>query len=109
MAEIQMKVVKQSKRNPVSRVFHAKSDKDNIVAWKQDLLRILQVFNVRSIGSIRHSLLIRLISDRADNQYQRDGCGYTSERVDDAGRHFQPKPLSRWHMLSIDNGTLIIA
>lgn len=42
---IQAKVVKQEKRSPVSKVFHAKDDKDTIAAWKQDLNRVLHVFN----------------------------------------------------------------
>jgi hypothetical protein len=33
------------------RFILAKDDKDKIAGWKQDLVRILQVFNVRSIGS----------------------------------------------------------
>jgi hypothetical protein len=28
----------------------SKDDKDKIAAWKQDLVRVLQVFNVRSVG-----------------------------------------------------------
>jgi hypothetical protein len=48
---MQKKVVKRGKRNGVTRFILAKDDKDKIAAWKQDLVRILQVFNVRSIGS----------------------------------------------------------
>jgi len=40
----------------VFRHFHAKNDKEKIVAWKSDLNRILQVFNVRSIVSARSLL-----------------------------------------------------
>src|SRR5258708_3197989 len=47
VAEIQKNVVKQSKRNPASRLFHAKNDKDTIAAWRLELNRILHVFNVR--------------------------------------------------------------
>ena len=49
MAEIQRKVIKQSERNAVSRIFHAKNDKEVIAAWKVDLNRILHVFNVCSV------------------------------------------------------------
>jgi hypothetical protein len=49
VAEIQRNVMKQSNRNPVSRLFHAKNDKDTIAAWRLDLNRILHVFNVRSV------------------------------------------------------------
>ena len=49
VAEIQRKVTKQSKRNAVSRIVQARNDKDTIAAWKLELGRILQVFNVRSV------------------------------------------------------------
>ena len=47
-----MNVIKQSKRNVISRYIHAKNDKEKIAAWKSDLTRILHVFNVRSIVSV---------------------------------------------------------
>ena len=47
-----MKVVKQGKRSSVSRFLRSKGDKDKITAWRNDLTRILQVFNVRSVCSI---------------------------------------------------------
>ena len=49
VAEIQRKVIKQSRRNPVSRLFHSTGDKDIIAAWRLDLNRIIHVFNVRSV------------------------------------------------------------
>jgi methyl-accepting chemotaxis protein len=49
--------MKQSNRNPVSRLFHAKNDKETIAAWRLDLNRILHVFNVRFI-TLSLSLLI---------------------------------------------------
>ena len=52
IAEIQGKVVKLGKRNAVSRVFHAKVDKDKIATWRNDLVRVLHVFNVRSVGFV---------------------------------------------------------
>ena len=52
MAEIQGRVIEQAKRNAISRHLHAKNDKEKIAAWKSDLNRILQVFNVRSIISV---------------------------------------------------------
>ena len=52
VAGIQRKVVKQGKRNVAIRFFLAKGDKDKIAAWRQDLVRVLHVFNVRSIDSI---------------------------------------------------------
>jgi hypothetical protein len=47
VSEIQRKIIKQNERNAVSRLFHAKSDKDAIAAWRRNLNRILHVFNVR--------------------------------------------------------------
>ena len=49
VAEIQKKIIKEGKRNVISRHLHAKNDKDKIAAWRLDLNRILHVFNVRSI------------------------------------------------------------
>ena len=51
VAEIQKKVIKQGKRNAVSRLLHAKSDKDMIATWRSDLNGILLVFNVRFVAS----------------------------------------------------------
>ena len=51
LVEMQKKVAKRGKRNGVLRFILAKDDKDKIAGWKQDLVRILQVFNVRPIES----------------------------------------------------------
>jgi hypothetical protein len=55
MVKIQGRVVKQGKRNALYRFVLSKTDKDKIAAWKQDFMRILHVFNVGAIGSVRHS------------------------------------------------------
>ena len=47
VAEIQGKATKHSRRSRVSRFLHSKNDKEKIIAWKSELDRILQVFNVR--------------------------------------------------------------
>ena len=91
VAEIQIKVVKQGKRNPVSRFFRSKGDKDKIAVWRYDLIRILQVFNVRLAVSIESHSLTNIITDRANHQHQHDGCGYPSERVDGTGKIFRQK------------------
>jgi len=52
VVEIQMKVVMQGKRNVVSRLFHAKNDRETIATWRSDLTMVLHVFNVRSVGSV---------------------------------------------------------
>ena len=59
-------VTKQNRRSAVSRLFHAKSDKETITTWKSDLSRILHVFNVCPVGSVRLSLIASL-SDRVGN------------------------------------------
>jgi hypothetical protein len=46
------KVDKRGKRSTVLRFILAKSDKDQIAAWNQELVRILHVFNVCPIDSI---------------------------------------------------------
>ena len=51
VAEIQNKVIKRSGRSRASRFLHARIDKDAIAAWKSDLSRLLQVFNVGSAHS----------------------------------------------------------
>ena len=50
VAEIQSRVVKQSRRNVVFRILRSKYDKEVVAAWKQDLNRILHIFNVRSLS-----------------------------------------------------------
>ena len=69
MAEIQRKVIKQSKRNAISRIFHAKNDKEVIAAWKVDLNRILHVFNVRSVVFTWVSLTMSLQTELAVNTH----------------------------------------
>jgi hypothetical protein len=55
VVKIQGKVVKQGKRNALHRFVLSKTDKDKIADWRQDFMRILQVFNVGAIGSVGHS------------------------------------------------------
>ena len=67
VAGIQRKIIRWGKRHAVSRVLHAKDEKDTIAAWKQDFNRILQVFNVRSVGSAWY-LLTAPLSDGVVDQ-----------------------------------------
>ena len=62
-------VIKQSKRNVLSRLFNAKDDKEAIAAWRLDLNRILHVFNVRSIASSPPLLTIRFQTELAINTH----------------------------------------
>ena len=47
-----MNIEKQGRRNVVSRYLHARNDKEKIAAWKLDLNRLLQVFNVSPTVSL---------------------------------------------------------
>ena len=49
---IQENIVKRSRRNVISRHYHAKDDKEAIATWRLDLNRVWHVFNVRSIISV---------------------------------------------------------
>jgi len=73
--------------NGAIRLFHAKSDKETIAAWKLDLIRVLQIFNVSSFGPFQQSLTAPSLSDQAGNQYNLDGDGYPSSRADRSGRY----------------------
>ena len=130
MTKIQKKVVKQGKRNVVLRFILTKSDKEKIAAWKQDLLRVLQVFNVCSIGPVGIRKLNGPLADRAGNRYQHrgcghsrggfryscggygysdDGCGYAPEHAGWAGAYPRQKTLSTCdYLLSINPGMLTI-
>ena len=69
VAEIQKKVVKRSGRNAISRLFHAKNDKESIAAWKLDLNRTLHVFNVCSVVFTWVSLILSLQTELAMNTH----------------------------------------
>ena len=67
VTEIQQRIVKQGERGAISRHFHAKNDKDKIAAWRLDLNRILQIFNVRPIVSVRSLLTMHFQTELAIN------------------------------------------
>ena len=67
MDKIQEKITEKKERNRLSRVVHAKSDKDAVGAWKLDLNRTLHFFNVRSITSVWSSLTDRFQTELAVN------------------------------------------
>ena len=69
VAEIQRKIIKQSGNNPVSRLFHAKNDKETIATWRLDLDRIIHVFNVCSVGSAPLSLTTPFQTELALNTH----------------------------------------
>ena len=66
VAQIQRSAVEPKKRNPISRIFHAKKDEATIAAWRSNLDRILHVFEVRSIErSLVTPLTVRLQTELA--------------------------------------------
>jgi hypothetical protein len=67
LAEIQRKITKKGKRNPVSQLIHAKNDKEMIAAWKSDLSKTLLIFNVSSVFVARLSLTVRSQTELALN------------------------------------------
>jgi len=69
MAEIQRRIVEKRERGLLSRLAHAKNDKETIAAWKMDLIRILQVFNVCSAGPGRLSLTASFQTELALNTH----------------------------------------
>ena len=57
VSEVQKNITeRRGKRNTISRLLHAKEDKVAIAAWKGDIDKILHIFNVRSVTSVRPSL-----------------------------------------------------
>ena len=56
MADIQKRVDEKNSRGTFSRIFHTQNDKNTIAAWKEDLDRLLHIFNVRSVSSASLSL-----------------------------------------------------
>ena len=50
---VQTKVAEKGKRHAVSRLFHAKSDKDTINTWRFELTRVLHLFHVRPVTPVR--------------------------------------------------------
>ena len=61
--EIRGNITEKGGRNLLSRLVHAKDDKEMLAAWGSDLNRVLHVFNVRSVGSGQQSLTAPFFSD----------------------------------------------
>ena len=49
VGEIERNVIKEGKRNAISRRLHAKNNKKKMATWKLDLDKVIQIFNVRSV------------------------------------------------------------
>ena len=87
MAEIQGNVVKKGKQSLVSGFLNAKGDKDAIAAWRQDLVKILHVFNVRSASSIWHPLTAFLQTELAINTHVMVAGIYQNVLANQEGAH----------------------
>ena len=59
VAEIQRDVNRQKGRNRIYRFICARANKDTIAEWWAELPRILQIFQVGSVGYARLSLIVR--------------------------------------------------
>ena len=63
--KVEERVAEKGKRNSVSKLFHARNDKETISSWRSDLTRILGVFNVRSIVPVWLLLIIHFQAELA--------------------------------------------
>jgi hypothetical protein len=85
VAKIQGKATKHSGRGRVSRLVHSKNDKEKIAAWKLELDRILQVFNVRRAPLACQPQLTAPLSDGVGREHPRDGFRHARRYVEDPG------------------------
>ena len=75
IAEIQRKIVKQSKRDAISRYFRSKNDKETIAGWKLELDRILQIFQTE-LAMNTHITVANtnaMVSDMHRNMLKKQG------------------------------------
>jgi hypothetical protein len=56
IGEIQKNVEDKGEQHRVVGFLNARGDKDLIAGWRQELVEVLPVFNVRSVGPVWHSL-----------------------------------------------------
>lgn len=57
--DIERVVKAHVERSTASRIFHAKFDKEKIQGWKQEIHKILGVFNVRRSYNLPSPLLLK--------------------------------------------------
>jgi len=90
MDEAQRHIIERSKRNAISRRYHAKEDKEAIATWKLDLNGVLGVFNVCSATSAR-----RLLSSCFQNELRINADATASDIHQDAAK--KPTVVSDVH------------
>ena len=69
MAEIQGNVVKKGGQGRLSGFVNARGDKDANASWKQELVMVLDVFNVRSLGVVWYWLTAPFQAELIINTY----------------------------------------
>ena len=69
VADIQGRVMKQSRRGWASRFLHAGNDKEKIANWKAELNKIIHVFQVRSVASPPALLIASFQTELAINTH----------------------------------------
>lgn len=85
VAEIQRKVLGEKIRKPASQRL-SKDDERMIATWRQNIDRILHIFNVRPVDAPRQSLMAPIL-DGVDNEQPYDPFGHSSRCVGDPGGH----------------------
>ena len=80
-------VVKQGKQNVFSRIFHAKRDRSSIATWRQDLTNVLQIFNVRFVGSASYLLRASFQTELAINTHKLVVDTHRNVLTGQAGAH----------------------
>ncbi|KAF9644519.1 hypothetical protein BDM02DRAFT_935257 [Thelephora ganbajun] len=91
VAEIRKKIVKQGKRNVLSRPFHAKSDKKSIAIWKVDLNSILHVFNTE-LAINTHMMVADMHRNALPGQGDTDGQHHSTQTSIPSGELPPPPP-----------------
>ena len=116
LAEIEVKIAKRGKRNAVSRLLHAKNDKETIAGWRSDLARILLIFNVSSLISVRLSLTVHSQTELAINTNVTTAATHTivseihrTVTENQRGADGNNQPVSLTCILSVTELTLTIA
>ena len=88
MAEIRGNIIERGKRHWVSGILNARGDRNAIAAWREELVMVLDVFNVRLFGSAWHSLTAPFQTELILNTYvavervsqKLDAFGYANQR-----------------------------
>ena len=100
LADIRSRVARRSKRNPISRTSHAENDSQAITGWKTGLGKILLVFGVRSVVSVRPALTVCSQNELGSNIY----VAVSDVRDDVAKTH---TVVAATHSVVVDTHTVV--